>query len=272
MKKAVLVILMVSLISIFAFATRIVITGSTTVLPIAQQWAQAYMSQHPDVKISVVGNGSGNGIKALLDGLTDIADSSRWMKEPEIKLAISRGFFPFPLVVAYDAIAPIVNTNNSVRNLSLKQLKGIYEGKITNWSQVGGPDMRIVVIQRDNSSGTHEVWEGKVMKGALVSQRALTVASNAEVVRMVSQNKRAIGYVGIGYLKSSPMIANIAVNGVNATIISARAGKYPLARPLFMITKNVPNGEVSKFINYGLSPKGQEIVRKVGFIPIYSLK
>lgn len=257
-------------LSVFAF--NLVITGSTTVLPIAQQWAQTYMTQHPEVRISVVGNGSGNGIKALLDNLTNIADSSRWMKDSEIKLAESRGFFPFPIVVAYDAIAPIVNVNNHVRNLSLEQLKEIYEEKITNWSQIGGPNMNIVVVQRDNSSGTHEVWEKKVMKGALVTSRALTVASNAEIVRIVSQNKKAIGYVGIGYLKSSTMIADVAVDGVKATIVAARAGKYPLSRPLFMITRGVPNGEVSKFIiNFGLSPVGQEIVKKVGFIPIYSL-
>ncbi len=272
--KRFLVVFFFSLgLSLSVFAFNLVITGSTTVLPIAQQWAQAYMAQHPEIRISVVGNGSGNGIKALLDGLTNIADSSRWMKNSEIRLAESRGFFPFPIVVAYDAIAPVVNVNNPVRNLSLEQLKGIYEGKITRWSQVGGPDMPIVVVQRDNSSGTHEVWEEKVMKGALVTARALTVASNAEVVRMISQNKKVIGYVGIGYMESSTMIADVAISGIKATIAAARAGKYPLARPLFMITRGIPNGEVSKFIiNFGLSPAGQEIVKKVGFIPIYRLK
>lgn len=272
MKKTLLILVLTLAIGISAFAaTKIVMVGSTTVLPIAQQWAQAYMAQNPDVNISVVGNGSGNGIKALLDGLADVADSSRWMQDSEIKLAESRGFFPFPIVVAYDAIAPVVNAKNPVRNLSLEQLKEIYEGKITNWSQVGGPDMSIVVIQRDNSSGTHEVWEGKVMHGGLVTAGALTAASNAEVVRNVSQNRRAIGYVGIGYLESSNMIADVAISGMKATIKDARSGKYPLARPLFMITKNVPAGEIAKFIDFGLSPQGQEIVSKVGFISIYEL-
>ncbi len=272
MKKSLLMFVLSMALGLSVFGFNLVLTGSTTVLPIAQQWAQAYTAQHPNVRISVVGNGSGNGIKALIDGLTNIADSSRWMKDSEIKLAESRGFFPFPVVIAYDAIAPVVNVNNPVRNLSLKQLKEIYEGKITKWSQVGGPDIPIVVVQRDNSSGTHEVWEGKVMKGSLVTSGALTVASNAEVVRMVSQNKKAIGYIGIGYLESSTMIADVAISGVKATIANARAGNYPLARPLFMITRNVPGGEISKFINFGLSPAGQEIVKKVGFIPIYSLK
>jgi len=271
--KKILFVLLVSMLAFSAFAsTKIVIVGSTTVLPIAQQWAQSYMQLNPDVNVSVVGNGSGNGIKALLDGLADIADSSRWMSETEIKSAISKGFFPFPVVVAYDAIAPIVNSGNPVRNLSLDQLQEIYEGKITNWSQVGGPDMSIVVVTRDNSSGTFEVWAEKVMRGALVKPGALTVASNAEVIRSVSGNKRAIGYVGLGYLESSPNISEVAISGMKANIEAARSGTYPLARPLFMITNGVPSGTIAQFIDFGLSPSGQKIVSEVGFVPIYEVK
>lgn len=271
--KNVLLIFSILLISLSVFAsTKIIIVGSTTVLPIAQQWAQAYMKIHPYISISVVGNGSGNGIKAILDGVADIANSSRWLSDSEIKAAISKGFFPFPIVVSYDAIAPIVNSSNPVRDLSLDQLKGIYEGKITNWSQVGGPDMPIVVVTRDNSSGTFEVWSEKIMRGALVKAGALTVASNAEVIRAVAGNKRAIGYVGLGYLESSSNIAEIAISGMKATIEAARSGQYPLARPLFMITVGVPTGAIAEFINFGLSPEGQKIVYEVGFVPIYEVK
>lgn len=271
--KKILFVLLVSAFALSAFAsTKIVIVGSTTVLPIAQQWAQAYMQLNPGVNVSVVGNGSGNGIKALLDGLADIADSSRWMNDAEIKSAISKGFFPFPIVVAYDAIAPIVNANNPIRNLSLDQLQQIYDGKITNWSQVGGPDMSIVVVTRDNSSGTFEVWAEKVMRGALVKPGALTVASNAEVIRSVAGNKRAIGYVGLGYLESSPYISEVTISGMKASVESARSGTYPLARPLFMITNGVPSGIIAQFINFGLSPTGQKIVSEVGFVPIYEVQ
>ncbi len=271
--KKVLLMLLVSMLAFSAFAlTKIVIVGSTTVLPIAQQWAQAFMKLNPDVNISVVGNGSGNGIKALLDGLADIADSSRWMSDTEIKSAISKGFFPFPIVVSYDAIAPIVNSNNPVRNLSLDQLQQIYDGKITNWSQVGGLDMPIVVVTRDNSSGTFEVWAEKVMRGALVKPGALTVASNAEVVRSVAGNKKAIGYVGLAYLESSPDISEVAISGMKANIEAARSGSYPLARPLFMIANGIPSGVIAQFINFGLSPAGQKIVAEVGFVPIYEVK
>ncbi len=271
--KKILFVLLVSMFALSAFAsTKIVIVGSTTVLPIAQQWAQTYMQLNPNVNVSVVGNGSGNGIKALLDGLADIADSSRWMSDTEIKSAISKGFFPFPIVVAYDAIAPIVNANNPVRNLSLNQLQQIYDGKITNWSQVGGFDMPIVVVTRDNSSGTFEVWAEKVMIGALVKPGALTVASNAEVIRSVAGNKRAIGYVGLGYLESSSDISEVAISGMKANIEAARSGTYPLARPLFMITNGVPSGTIAQFIDFGLSPVGQKIVSEVGFVPIYEVK
>ncbi len=271
--KKILVVLVASMLALSVFAsTKIAIVGSTTVLPIAQQWAQAYMTMNPDVNISVVGNGSGNGIKALLDGVADIADSSRWMSDTEIKSAISKGLFPFPVVVAYDAIAPVVNSDNPVRNLSLDQLQQIYSGKITNWSQVGGPEMPIIVVTRDNSSGTFEVWAEKVMRGALVKPGALTVASNAEVVRTVSENKKAIGYVGLAYLQSSSNISEVSISGMRANVQAARSGKYPLARPLFMIMNGVPSNEIAKFISFGLSPEGQKIVAEVGFVPIYEVK
>jgi phosphate transport system substrate-binding protein len=136
-----------------AVAGNIVITGSTTVLPVAQKVAEAYMSQNPDVKISISGGGSGEGIKALIDGTTNIADSSRFIKDSEIKQAVDKGRYPVPFAVAYDCIIPVVHPSNTVMNLTIQQLKGIYKGEIKNWKEVGGPDKPIVVISRDTSSG-----------------------------------------------------------------------------------------------------------------------
>jgi phosphate transport system substrate-binding protein len=147
-----------------ALARSLVIKGSTTVLPIAQKVAEAYMKEKPDVRISISGGGSGNGIKALIDGSTDIADSSRFIKEKEIKLAIQRGRYPVPFAVAYDCIVPIVHPSNDINNLSLAQLKSIYQGEIRNWQEIGGPKRKIVVVSRDTSSGTYEVWAKKVMQ------------------------------------------------------------------------------------------------------------
>ena len=118
------------------WAGNIVIKGSTTVLPIAQKTAEAYMKQHTDVKISISGSGSGNGMKALIDGSTDIADSSRFIKGKEVKLAVEKGVFPVAFAVAYDCIVPVVHPSNSVKNITMAQLKDIYMGKIKNWKEI----------------------------------------------------------------------------------------------------------------------------------------
>ncbi len=151
--------------SVFA-AEPIVIKGSTTVLPIAQAALEAFMKKNPGVQISLSGGGSGEGIKALLDKTTDIANSSREIKKEEVTLAETNGVKPVTHVVAYDAIIPVVHPKNKVTNLSIDQLSQIYQGKITNWKEVGGDDLKIVVISRDSSSGTFETWDHFIMKKA----------------------------------------------------------------------------------------------------------
>ena len=146
--------LVLCLTASFAYAGNIVIKGSTTVLPIAQKVAEAYMKQNPDVKISISGGGSGNGIKALIDGSTDIADSSRFIKEKEVKQAVGKGRYPVPFAVAYDCIVPVVHPENSIMNITMQQLKAIYKGEIKNWKEIGGPDRPVVVISRDTSSSS----------------------------------------------------------------------------------------------------------------------
>jgi len=251
-----------------ALAENIVIKGSTTVLPVAQKIAEAYMKDNPDVSISISGGGSGNGIKAIIDGATDIADSSRFIKDKEIKLAVEKGVYPVPFAVAYDCIVPVVHPGNPVQNLSASQLKDIYMGKIRNWKKVGGPDLEIVVVSRDTSSGTYEVWEEKVMKKERVFPGALLQASNGAVSQAVSKNKNAIGYVGIGYLNQA--LKPLTVNEISATVETALDGSFPISRALFMFTKGWPSGETSKFINYVIHPeKGQKLVKEVGFVPLY---
>jgi phosphate transport system substrate-binding protein len=156
-------------LSIFCMATvvaagNIVIKGSTTVLPIAQKVAEAYMKENPKVSISLSGGGSGNGIKAIIDGTTDIADSSRFIKGKEVKLAMEKGVYPVPFRVAYDCIVPVVHPSNPIKDISMDQLKAMYKGEVKNWKDVGGIDKKVVVISRDTSSGTYEVWNKKVMK------------------------------------------------------------------------------------------------------------
>jgi len=248
-------------------ATQVVINGSTTVLPVAQAAAEEYMKSHGDVSISISGGGSGNGIKSLIDGTTDIANSSRFLKESEVKSAMEKGMYPVPFRIAMDAIVPVVHPKNPVQDLTIEQLSLIYQGKIKNWKEVGGQDLQMVIVSRDTSSGTYEVWEEKVLHKAKVAPQAQLQASNGAVAQAVSKNRYAIGYIGFGYLNKD--VKALKVNGIEATMASALSGVYPVSRPLFMFTRGWPTGAVSDFMNYVLSPKGQEIVKKEGYIPLY---
>jgi phosphate transport system substrate-binding protein len=249
-------------------AGNLTINGSTTVLPIAQKVAEAYMKENPDVKISVSGGGSGNGIKSLIDGTTDIADSSRFIKQEEVKAAVAKGTYPVPFAVAYDSIIPVVHPSNSMKKITLDQLKAIYMGKIKNWKEVGGPDLKIVVVSRDTSSGTYEVWEEKVMKKERVFPGALLQASNGAVVQAVSNNKNAIGYIGLGYVNTS--VKPLTVNGIMGSAKTTLDGTYPISRALYMFTPGWPSGDTLNFINYVLNPaKGQKYVEEVGYVPLY---
>jgi phosphate transport system substrate-binding protein len=160
----------------------------------------------------------------------------------------------------------VVHPRNPVKDLTIEQLSLIYQGKITNWKEVGGKDLTIIVVSRDTSSGTYESWEKKVLSGAKVTPKAQLQASNGAVVQAVSKNKYAIGYIGLGYLNKS--LKGLKVNGVQASAKTALSGEYPVARPLFMFTDGAPTGEAANFINFLLGPQGQKIVKKEGFVPL----
>jgi phosphate transport system substrate-binding protein len=269
MKVLLLSIMCITFVGIStAFAGEtIVIKGSTTVLPVAQAAAEAYMGSHPGVNISISGGGSGNGIKALIDKSTDIANTSRFIKDKEIRMAMEKGVYPVPHRIAIDAIVPVVHPKNPVNDLSIEQMSLIYQGKIRNWKEVGGKDIKIIVVSRDTSSGTYEVWYKKVLHKAKVTPRAQLQASNGAIVQAVSKNKHAIGYIGLGYMNKSVKALN--VNGIKATVATALSGAYPIASPLFMFTDGWPKGRTSDFTNFVLSPKGQDIAKKEGYIPLY---
>lgn len=251
-------------------AESIVIKGSTTVLPVAQATLEAYMKANPGVQMSLSGGGSGEGIKALIDKTTNIATSSREIKQKETELAKSKGVNPVAHVVAYDAIIPIVHPKNKVTNLSIDQLSQIYQGKITNWKEVGGEDLKIVVISRDSSSGTFESWDHFVMKKAKVTPRAQMLASNGALVTAVAKNRYAMAYLGIGYINQS--VKPLMVNGIKASIQTAMSKEYPFSRELFMYTSGEPEGAVAKYIAFVKSPAGQKIVAKEGFVPLTDVK
>lgn len=246
---------------------KVVVKGSTTVLPITQKAAEAFYEKSKIV-ISLSGTGSGDGIKSLIDGSCDIANSSREMHQEELALAKRKGEIIKEVAIAFDMIVPIVHPSNPIKNLSLHQLKAIYEGSVKNWKDVcSDNDATIVVISRDSSSGTFEVWESKVMKHVEVRKDALLQASNGAIVQTVSQNPKAIGYVGYGYLNDK--VKPLYVNNVEPTIENGKSGKYPIARKLYMYVNEVKIKPAAQaFIDFMLSREGQAIVKEAGFIPV----
>ena len=249
-----------------AYAGTVTINGSTTVLPAMQQVAESFMAAHKDVTITISGTGSGNGIKALQDKMTDIAMSSRDMKEKEAKALEAKGGKAVRFTVAYDAIIPVVNTANPVKGLTKDQLRDIYAGKIKSWKEVGGNDAPVVVIGRDSSSGTFESWQELVMGKTRVSQRALLQSSSGGVVQAVAGNPNAIGYIGVGYLDSQ--IKGLVVNGVQPGAKTAQDGTWPISRELSLFTSGQPQGDAKKLVDYTLSAEGQQFVSKSGFVPL----
>lgn len=247
--------------------SKITISGSTTVLPLAQRAAEVYMKRYPEVRISVAGTGSGDGIRSLMDGTADIGNSSRDLKPKELRLAQKKGIKLVKHVVALDCIVPIVHPSNPINKLSLEQLGAIYAGKVRNWKEVGGMDRQVVAISRDSSSGTFEVWNKTVLgKKLRVRPDAQLQASNGAVAQAVAGNKYAIGYVGIGYLNKQ--VKPLSVNGVIASPETAKDGAYPIARGLNMFTLEKPSMAVQSFLKFVLGPEGQKVVALEGFVPL----
>jgi phosphate transport system substrate-binding protein len=247
---------------------KIFIDGSTTVGPIAKAFAEYYMANHPDVNITVSESGSGNGAKSLINGTCDIADMSRFMKDSEFKAAVDMGRMPVAHVIAIDGIAVIVHPSNPVSNLTVEQVRDIYTGKITNWKDLGGPNVPIVVISRDTNSGTYETFETMVLNKAKIAEKAEYLGSNGAVRQRVQSTSAAVGYVGLGFV--DPSVKALKVNGILPDMNTVSSGVYPIARPLFMFTNGYPKlgGNIHAFVTLYLTPKGQEIIEEIGFIPV----
>jgi len=258
-------------------ATYIENKGSDTIVNLALAWAERYQSNQPEVRISVTGGGSGTGIASLINGTVDIANASRKIKEEEIEEAKSNGIEPVEHIIARDAIAVIVNPENPVNELTLKQISDIYSGKYSNWSEVGGDDRPIVRLSRETNSGTHVYFLETVLRlgnsddKTLFSMDTLLLPSSEGIVAEVRQNPNAIGYDGLGYVpKDLKMIAIAEEEGgayVLPSIPTVNDKSYPIARDLYMYTDGQPTGIVKEYLDWILSPEAQEIVAELGFVP-----
>jgi len=253
-----------------AEAQSIFLKGSDTVLPLAQAEAEEFMIEYPEKSVTVTGGGSGVGIAALIDGEVDIATASREMKAEEIEAAEANGITPVETTIAYDGITVIVNPENPVTELTFDQLRGIYNGSISNWKDVGGEDQDIVVLSRDSSSGTYEYFKEEVLLEDEYRPDALTQPATGGIVSEVSQNANAIGYIGVAYLDDSVKALSLdAGNGFEApSSENILSGAYPLARALYFYTDGEPSGLTKEFVDFVLSETGQNLVTEVGYFPV----
>ena len=248
-------------------ATEIIdieIAGSTTVLPIAEACASAYTTNNPGSQIAVSGGGSSYGIAAVANGTVDIGTASRDLKDSEIAAypdLVTRA-------IAKDGVAIVVNPANPVAGLTMGQLQDIYTGTITNWQQVGGTDSPIVVVSREDGSGTRDCFEQAVLKpiGGVLVGTAVIQNSNDEMRTAVAENASAIGYLSLGYVDSS--VSAVSLDGVEPTIEKIKSGDYAISRSLLMITNGAPDADEQAFLDFVLSGCGQCIVVNEGFIPI----
>ncbi|MBP7795575.1 MAG: phosphate ABC transporter substrate-binding protein [Elusimicrobiales bacterium] len=266
MKKIMFVMITVVTALVSNGYSRVMMEGSTTVLPIAQKVAEVYNKANPGANVIVKGGGSGVGITSLIDGNCDIANASRPIQKKELDAASKKGRSIKGNIIAIDGITIIVNPSNPITSITKKQLMDIYTGKIKNWKQLGGEDKKIIVVSRDSASGTFEAFSELALDKKRVRPDALMQASNQGVLNIVSQTNGAIGYIGIGYL--SDKVKAIKYEGVEPTRENVLAGKYKLQRPLFMYTNEYPNEEVKKLISFVKSDEGQAIVEEVGYIGI----
>lgn len=255
--------------------------GSDTMVNLALAWAERYMAENPNVRISVTGGGSGTGIAALINNTVDIANASRAMKPEELEEARANGIEPFEITVAQDAIAVVVNPANPVEQLTMQQISAIYTGQITNWTEVGGEDRPIVLLSRESNSGTYVffleevVREGKKESDLLFSPDTLLLPSSEGISAEIRQNPNAIGYDGLGYVTPDQKALAIAVSPtslfVKPSLATVKDGSYPISRPLFMYTPGQPTGPVKAYLDWVLT-EGQREVKDLGFVPLAGRK
>jgi phosphate transport system substrate-binding protein len=276
MKQTLMVLSLVIslLIPNMASAQKVVckVKGSDTCLPLSQKFAEVYNKKNPGSGISVLGGGSGVGIAALISNTTDIAQSSRKMKMDEKMKIQEAGKTVKEKIIAYDALAVIVNPSNPISQLTREQLESIFTGKTTNWKQVGGPDMKIIVYSRETSSGTYEFFKEHVMKKKNFAATSLMMAATGAVVQSVSQTKGAIGYVGLAYIEKDVKALKVSYDSGKTYIVpnvnNAKNKSYPITRPLYYYYVSGVEAKIKPFVDFIVSSEGQNIVLAEGYVPL----
>ncbi len=253
----------------------ITVKGSDTMVHLVSTWAEIFMQNQSGSEISVTGGGSGTGIAAIINGTTDICAASRSIKEKELKLAMGRGITPVEIPVARDGIAVIVNRDNQVSELTIAQIGSIFSGAVTNWQEVGGPDLPILVLSRESSSGTFVFFQEHVLNKADYTAHARFLPGTSAVVQSVTADRGAIGYVGLGFaaeggegIKSLRVKTSQDSPAIESSEATVQSGTYAIARPLYFYTNGPAVGLIKDFIDFCLGSEGQKIVRETGYVPV----
>lgn len=230
-------------------------SGSTTVQPLAEELRDAFQIKYPKAKVTIQGGGTAVGIKSVQDGTVDIGAASRALTDAEKATLVDT-------IIARDGIAIIVNpAQKNITNLTKAQIRDIFSGKITNWKDLGGDSKAIVLVSREEGSGTRAAFQDLILgSGVLISDTAILQSSNGAIRTIVASNSYAISYISFGYIESE--VKTLSLEGVAATVDNARNGTYPAVRPLLFLTKTQPTGLVKTFIDFCLSTEGQAIVSK----------
>ncbi len=251
---------------------NITLKGSDTMLQIGQRWAEVYMKDHPNATIQVTGGGSGTGIAALVNGTTQICQSSRPMKDEEkASVKQQRKADVSEIPVAVDALAVYLNKQNRVDHMTMEQVRRIFQGEITNWKDVGGPNANIVLYGRENNSGTYVFFKEHVLANGDFAEKYQPLGGTAAVINAVVKDVNGIGYGGIGYatdLKAISIAKDAASEPVAPTMENALSNKYPLSRFLYWYTAGAPAGTIKDLVDWVLGPQGQNTVKDVGFYPL----
>ena len=252
--------------------TTLSLKGSDTMVILGQRWAETYMKTNPGVTIQVTGGGSGTGIAALINGTTDVCESSRPMKDKEkAEAQAKRGAPAMETKVALDALAVYVNEKSARKEISIPALHKIYVGETKNWKDVGGPDHAIVLYGRENNSGTYSYFKEHVLENKDFASSVQTLAGTSAVASAVKGDPYGIGYGGIAYLEGIRALdvkKDDASPAITPSLKTAQDGTYPIARFLYFYTSGEPTGLSKRFIEWVKSPDGQGVIEQVGYYPL----
>lgn len=237
--------------------TAVTAAGSTAFQPFAEKLAEQFMEQHSDIAVTIQGGGSALGVQAALSGAAQIGMADLVILPPEAQALTA-------VVVARDGIAVVINNSNPTKDLTMEQIRGIFSGKIRNWKELGGADHGITVVSREAGSGTRSSFE-QIVKDIALTKDAIIQDSNGTIRETVIMDENAIGYLSHGLLNEK--LKAVTVHGVSCTTEEVVAGRYPIVRPVYLLTKGEPTGACKAFIDYVCSAEGQKTIKDSGLIP-----